>query len=93
MIHVTLVRAWQGRHESIEVDLPPPAQVGDALAASGWSLDGEHVGLAVFGRAATSGTQLHDGDRVELLRGLECDPKQARRLRAARAKGQVQRSP
>ena len=30
---------------------------------------------------------LHDGDRIELLRGLQLDPKQARRLRAERAKG------
>jgi putative ubiquitin-RnfH superfamily antitoxin RatB of RatAB toxin-antitoxin module len=38
--------------------------------------------LAVFGRAATPATVLHDGDRIELLRPLLADPKQRRRERA-----------
>ena len=60
------------------------AEVQAALEASGWRLDGEFVGLAVFGLAAGGDTRLHDGDRVELLRALQVDPKQARRLRAER---------
>ena len=86
MIRVELVRAWLRRHESVSVDLADGAQVGDALEAAGWQLDAEFAGLAVFGQAATAGTPLHAGDRIELLRRLELDPKQARRLRAARAK-------
>ena len=87
MIRIELVRAWPQRHQSTSVELADGANVGDALAASGWRLDAEFVGLAVFGQAATPATVLHAGDRVELLRGLQLDPKQARRLRAARAKG------
>jgi putative ubiquitin-RnfH superfamily antitoxin RatB of RatAB toxin-antitoxin module len=34
---------------------------------------------------------LHAGDRIELLRRLELDPKQARRLRAERARGKTAR--
>ena len=86
MIRVELVRAWLRRHESVSVDLADGAQVGDALEAAGWQLDAEFTGLAVFGQAATAGTPLHAGDRIEVLRGLELDPKQARRRRAARAK-------
>ena len=86
MIRVELVKAWPQRHQSTAVELADRANVGDALEASGWRLDAEFVGLAVFGQAATLATQLHDGDRVELLRGLLLDPKQARRLRAERAK-------
>lgn len=86
MIRVELIRAWLRRHESVSVDLADGAQVGDALEAAGWQLDAEFAGLAVFGQAATAGTPLHAGDRIELLRRLELDPKQARRLRAARAK-------
>lgn len=85
MIRVELVRAWPGRCESTTVELAGVARVGDALAASGWSLDHEFIGLAVFGVAATQATLLHAGDRVELLRGLQLDPKQARRLRARRS--------
>ena len=87
MIRVELVRAWPQRHESTSVELADGANVGDALEASGWRLDAEFVGLAVFGQAATAATPLQDGDRIELLRGLQLDPKQARRLRAERAKG------
>ena len=84
MIRVELVRAWPGRCEAITVELSDGASVCDALEASGWTLGEELIGLAVFGVAATQATVLNDGDRIELLRGLRFDPKQARRLRAAR---------
>jgi putative ubiquitin-RnfH superfamily antitoxin RatB of RatAB toxin-antitoxin module len=86
VIRIELVRAWPRRHESASVDLPEGACVGDALAAAGWRMDAEFVGLAVFAQAATLDTPLVEGDRIELLRGLQVDPKQARRLRAERAK-------
>lgn len=86
MIRVELIRAWPRRHESVTVHVADGAHVGDALGAAGWRLDAEFTGLAVFGQAATAGTPLHAGDRIELLRRLELDPKQARRLRAERAK-------
>ena len=85
MIRVELIRAWPGRCEATTVELADDANVGDALAASGWALGKELIGLAVFGVTATPATRLHDGDRVELLRGLQLDPKQARRLRAQRS--------
>lgn len=84
MMRIELVRAWPQRHESRWLDLAEPATIADALQAAGWALDQEFVGLAVFGVAVTLDTSLHDGDRVELLRGLQMDPKQARRLRAER---------
>ena len=85
MIRIELVRAWPRHHESTCVALMPGACVGDALAAAGWKLDAEFVGMAVFGEAATHATPLHAGDRIELLRRLQVDPKQARRVRAGRA--------
>ena len=85
-MRIELVRAWQGRFEATTVELPAGASAGDALAAAGWALDGEFDGLAIFGQAATRDSALHEGDRVELLRPLQVDPKQARRLRAERAK-------
>lgn len=85
MIRVELIRAWPSRSETQRVELADNACVSDALTASGWTLDAQFIGLGVFGLAATPATCLRDGDRVELLRGLQIDPKQARRLRAQRS--------
>lgn len=46
------------------------------------SLPMSELQLAIFGRAVEPHTPLQDGDRVELLRPLLADPKQARRQRA-----------
>ena len=86
MIRVEFVRAWPQRHESVVVEVAEDATVGEALRVANWALDAEFIGLAVFGVAATVETALHEGDRIELLRGLQLDPKQARRMRAERAK-------
>ncbi|MES2858715.1 MAG: RnfH family protein [Pseudomonadota bacterium] len=84
MIRVELVRAWPRRFEAVRVELADGASVADALASAGWALDAEFIGVALFGSNATLQAALQDGDRVELLRALQMDPKQARRLRAAR---------
>jgi putative ubiquitin-RnfH superfamily antitoxin RatB of RatAB toxin-antitoxin module len=81
-ITVEIIRAWPHRHESRSLQLPDGAIVADALAASGWD-DGNCAGVAVFGQRATPQQALADGDRVEVLRGLQADPKEARRRRAA----------
>ena len=83
-MRIELLRAWPHRHESRSVDLCEAATVAVALRAAGWALDAEFIGLAVFGVAAGPDTPLQEGDRVELLRALQVDPKQARRLRAER---------
>lgn len=61
--------------------LPAGSVVADALVACGLDPD-EAAGLAVFGERVQPQRPLADGERVEVLRGLEIDPKQARRLRA-----------
>lgn len=85
MIQVELVRAWPRRCETVVVKLADDASVDDAFAASGWKLDEPFIGLAIFGVKATPATCLRDGDRIELLRGLQIDPKQARLRRAQRS--------
>ncbi len=53
-----------------------------ALAQMGLAEDGETVwSYAVWGRRVELTTPLKDGDRLELLRPLTVDPKEARRLR------------
>ena len=83
---VEVVRAWPRRFESVWVDLPADATVAQALAASGWKDDADIVACAVFGVRADGETVLHEGDRVELLRPLVADPKEARRRRAESTK-------
>lgn len=58
------------------------------LAARFPAIDIEHAPLGVFGKLVKdSGTRiLRDGERVEIYRPLLIDPKEARRLRAERAK-------
>ena len=80
-LRIEVVRAWPRRHEARALVLPAGATVADAVAASGLS-DAEHVGVAVFGEKVDGGHALSDGDRVELLRPLQADPKDARRRRA-----------
>lgn len=83
-IRVELVRAWPRRHEARTVELPAGATVADALVACG--IDPlEIAGLAVFGERVQPGRVLVDGERVEVLRALEMDPKEARRRRALAA--------
>lgn len=79
---IELVRAWPRRFEACALDLPEGARLRDALAAAGWDQDEEAVAYAVYGVRAEPDAVLRDGDRVELLRPLLADPKDARRRRA-----------
>jgi putative ubiquitin-RnfH superfamily antitoxin RatB of RatAB toxin-antitoxin module len=73
--------------ESRTLELPDGATVAQALQACGlWPIpegadrpDGIPVG--VWGRRRPPGHRLRDGDRVELYRPLQVDPKEARRRR------------
>lgn len=67
------------------LQLAAPATVADALRASGvlqrHQLDMGALCVGVFARACTLEQPLRDGDRVEIYRALQVDPKAARRLR------------
>ena len=80
-IRVEIIQAWPRRHEAALVDLPEGATVAEAIAAAGLT-PANHIGIAVHGEIAASDRPLRDGDRVELLRPLAIDPKEARRRRA-----------
>ena len=82
-LDVEVMRAWPRHHDRIVLRLPDGATVADALHACGWPLDGVS-GFAVFGQRVERDTRLHDADRLELLRPLLADPKDARRRRARR---------
>jgi putative ubiquitin-RnfH superfamily antitoxin RatB of RatAB toxin-antitoxin module len=81
-VKVEVVLAWPRRCASIRLELPEGASVAVAVARSGLAAEGV-VGAAVHGVRAEPTQVLRDGDRVELLRPLQADPKDARRRRAA----------
>jgi putative ubiquitin-RnfH superfamily antitoxin RatB of RatAB toxin-antitoxin module/ribosome-associated toxin RatA of RatAB toxin-antitoxin module len=70
------------------VELPQPATVAQALAASGllqaFGLDAARLRLGIWGRKATLEQPVRDMDRIEIYRPLTVDPKVARRERFAK---------
>lgn len=90
MKQVHVVRAWPGRHMDWTLSLDAQATVAEAVAtirASCPEALEAVVGYAVFGLRVQPSTELHDGDRLELLEALKADPKDARRRRAAASRG------
>lgn len=81
-MRVQVIRAWPHRHQAVFVDVPEAATVADALRAAGMDNDPEITGYAIFAVAARLDSPLREGDRLELLRPLTIDPKEARRRRA-----------
>lgn len=79
---IEVLRAWPRRHARVELELSDGARVIDALRAAGLEADPETVACAVFGVEVDPGHVLAEGDRIELLRPLQADPKDARRNRA-----------
>ena len=76
----------------LELDLPTGATVGEAIDAATRSpafpelpFDGAVFGI--FGRIVGRDQVLKPGDRVEIYRPLQADPKAARRQRAASKSG------
>jgi len=79
-LRVEVVYALAAQQQVVVLQLPAGANAGDAVAASGLAAGGLRLGIG--GREVGAGRLLHDGDRVEILRPLALDPKEARRLRA-----------
>jgi uncharacterized protein len=90
MPRIEVVYATPGRQARYVLELEAGATVGDAVARSGALAEFPEIDLTrnrvgIYGRLVTLGARLGDGDRVEILRPLVADPKEARRRRAARA--------
>ena len=77
------------RVERVALQLPAGTTALQALRASGLAqrLEADvldNLVLALWGRACDPATVLRDRDRLELLRPLQVDPKEARRQRYRR---------
>ena len=87
-MRIEIVLARPRAFESWTVRVPMGATVALALETAGLTpdwLQGQGIdGLSLHGVRAAPGDALRDGDRIELLRPLVADPKDARRRRAAR---------
>jgi uncharacterized protein len=86
MIEVEVVYCpGPGVVDSVALSLAPGSTLGDALLASGLlprhGMSLESVSAGIWGRKQGLGTALRSRDRVEIYRPLQCDPKEARRLR------------
>ena len=88
VIYASTARTWL----RYELDLTEGTTVSGALAASGllarfpeinWS---SGFGLAIYGVAADLAQPLKEGDRLEIVRPLAAEPKEARRRRVRKAR-------
>ena len=90
-MRVQVAYVGPGFEALVEVLLDEGARVADAVARSGLLSrvpePAEALAYAIFGRRVEADSPLVDGDRVELTRGLPCDPKLARRHAAKRHRG------
>ena len=89
IVRVEAIYALPDRAWSVVLELPSGVIASEAVARSGFAtqvpgFDPTMLSYAIFGKTITATTVLRDGDRLELLRPLIADPKQARRDRAQR---------
>lgn len=89
VMQIEVAYARPDRQWLLALEVPTGATARDALLASGLLAGcpelqiGEPV-LGVWSRKVTADTLLDPGDRLEVYRPLQADPKTARRQRAAR---------
>ena len=91
-MRVELVYADPAREVLIGFDMHPDSTVLDCVEHSGLfrlvpGLHDARPGFAIFGRRVEPAAPVSEGDRIEVLRPLRIDPKEARRLRARRSRG------
>jgi putative ubiquitin-RnfH superfamily antitoxin RatB of RatAB toxin-antitoxin module len=90
-IRISVVYAERDRQTLLELEVEPGTTAAEAVARSG--IRAQHPGIAtgavlgVWGRIVAPQAPLAAGDRVEIYRPLEVDPKQARRGRARQGRG------
>jgi hypothetical protein len=89
-LRVEVVYALAGAQDLAILELADGATAREAVEASGvparHGLAGADLTLGIFGRRIAPEHPLRDGDRVEILRPLAADPKEARRSRVARTR-------
>lgn len=90
-IQVEVAYATPVKQVIIKVDVPTHATIQTAIEKSGVMLifpeiDLSQQSVGIFSKRRELTDVLCDGDRIEIYRPLLIDPKEARRLRAAKTK-------
>jgi len=88
-IEVEVVYALPLSQEITRLRIPAGTTAGEAILRAAVAARHPELGtgqerIAIYGRVASPDTILRDRDRVEILRPLTADPKEARRQRASR---------
>ncbi len=91
-LHIEVVYcARPGHCDLVTLQLTEGGTLLDAVRSSGLmqrhGLDALELRAGIWSRVQPLDTLLRDRDRVEIYRGLQVDPKEARRLRYKSAKG------
>lgn len=86
-MRIEIVYATPSRQELVELQVESPLSVADAIRRSGIEKlfpddDLATADVGVWGRIVSRESMAGDGDRIEIYRPLERDPREARRLRA-----------
>ena len=86
-IKVRIAYALPRRQFVEEIEFDRPVTVAGALKQSTvfaefGDLHPDEISVGIFSRPVSMDAELADGDRVEIYRPLEVEPKEARRLRA-----------
>ncbi len=89
---VEVVLATPERQVLLSVNVSAGASVADAIAASGIESQFPDRAIAdmpvgIWGRPVSRDTRVSSGDRIEIYRSLEVDPREARRQRARAGSG------
>ena len=88
-IVVEVAYAETGCQTLVKLEVPEGTTVAEAIALSGIETAHPQVDVGVmktgiFGTLVPRQAMLREGDRVEIYRALETDPKEARRRRSRR---------
>lgn len=91
LIEVEVVWATPERQDLVSLKLPAGASAADAIQAAGFGqlleeIDAGRLGIGIFSRMIVPEQVLEGGDRVEIYRPLQIDPREARRRLAAAGK-------
>ena len=91
-IDIEVVYAAPTRQWRVPLTVPPGTSAREAIARSGLrlripTLVVDPASIGVFGRRVDPETPLQHGDRVEIYRPLQVDPKELRRARAKTGRG------
>jgi putative ubiquitin-RnfH superfamily antitoxin RatB of RatAB toxin-antitoxin module len=84
---VTVVYAGTERQLVLKVDVEAGVTVEEAIVTSGVlslepDLNLKNLVVGIWNRAARLEQRVREGDRIEIYRPLQADPKEARRIRA-----------